>query len=134
MARNTYRLTSEDKKFIRAAALKIVGMRACVLRVVVMAGNLSDSESPNALLVAASRAEAETIDQLSWADFCAKSVRLTEDGNAVLDVAVYDVPPVGEDYVSLRDHVGIEIKNRKITKVTGNKRVNGVWEKTEITA
>lgn len=123
MARtNAYRLTAQDKKTIRSAACKIASMQRCVLRVGVMSGALAD-KSVNALLVSSTgRDGAETIDYLSWADFTAKAIPLDANGDAVVDLLIYDVPPVGEAYVDLRDYAEVCIKAGKLEKIVSTCR------------
>lgn len=119
---NAYRLTAQDKKTIRSAACQIASMQRCVLRVGVMSGPLSDEGSVNALLVADNRDNAQTVDYRSWAEFTAKSVPLDAKGDAVIDLLIYDVPPVGEAYVDLRDYAEIYIKAGKLEKIVSTCR------------
>lgn len=118
MARNTYRLTGQDKKTIRSAACQIAGLRRCVLRVGVMTGDKAEFDSVNALLVAANRHEAQTIDYLSWSEFNTKSIPLDDNGNAVIDLLIYNVPPVGESDVDLRDYAAVYISGGKLEKIS----------------
>lgn len=123
MARkNAYRLTAEDKKTIRSAACKIASMQRCVLRVGVMTGALAD-KSVNALLVCETgRADAETIDYMSWADFTAKAIPLNDSGDAQIDLLIYEVPAVGENYVDLRDYAEVVIKAGKLAMIASTCR------------
>ena len=123
MARkNAYRLTAQDKKTIRSAACQIASMQRCVLRVGVMSGTLAD-KSVNALLVSPTgRVGAETIDYMSWAEFTTKAIPLDSNGDAVIDLLIYDVPPVGENYVDLRDYAEVYIKAGKLEKIVSTCR------------
>lgn len=123
MARsNAYRLTAQDKKTIRSAACKIASMQRCVLRVGVMSGSLAD-KSVNALLVSPTgRDGAETVDYRSWAEFTAKSIPLDANGDALIDLLIYEVPAVGENYVDLRDYAEVCIKAGKLEKIVSTCR------------
>ena len=122
MAKNAYRMTAQDKKTIRAAACQIAGMQRCVLRVGVMSGDIGDN-SVNALLVSSTgRGGAETIDYRSWADFTAKAIPLDANGDAVVDLLIYEVPAIGENYVDLRDYAEIYIKAGKLEKIVSTCR------------
>lgn len=124
MARkNAYRLTAQDKKTIRSAACKIASMQRCVLRVGVMSGTLSETNSVNALLVSETgRDGAQTVDYRSWAEFTAKAIPLDANGDAVIDLLIYEVPAVGENYVDLRDYAEVYIKGGKLEKIVSTCR------------
>ncbi len=122
MAKNAYRLTAQDKKTIRAAACRIASMQRCVLRIGVMSGDIGD-QSVNALLVSSTgRDGSETIDYRSWAEFTAKAIPLDANGDAVIDLLIYEVPAVGENYVDLRDYAEIVVKGGKLSKIVSTCR------------
>lgn len=112
-----YKPNSDDKARIRAAARKASGCLSVKLRPSILCHadlNQATVESLNALLVAPTREEAQSIDQTEWATFVGKGVELTDDGNAVLDIAVYST---GAE-ASLENHLTLTIEGGRLSQIT----------------
>lgn len=118
-----YKPNAADKKIIRAESLKLARAQRGALRVSLVDGPIAASrDCLNALLVSKDGTEAEAIDQISWADFCKRGVELTDNGDAIVDILVYDMPLPGEGYAdSLRNYAKVIVQGGKLSRVTGER-------------